>query len=90
MYSDLVDLFTFNITCITMYYMRQILNISLPKEMAESIKKDARAQNSSVSEFIRTAVRAYKTYRLVRIVKKGEKEYREGKTVAVNSIRELL
>lgn len=90
MYSDLVDLFTFNITCITMYYMRHILNISLPKEMAESIKKDAQAQNSSVSEFVRTAVRAYKTYRLVRIVKKGEKEYREGKTVAVNSIRELL
>jgi Arc/MetJ-type ribon-helix-helix transcriptional regulator len=69
--------------------MRQILNISLPEDMAEEIKKEAKNRHSTVSEFVRAAIRAYYTYRLVRIAKKGEKEYREGKTITLRSIRDL-
>ncbi len=49
--------------------------------MAESIKNEAKTRGFSVSEFIRAAVRLYQEEKLLRIVKKGQKEYRQGKTI---------
>jgi putative addiction module CopG family antidote len=74
-----------------MYYiMRSILNISLPEEMAKEIKREVKAgQFSSVSEFIRAAVRAYDTERALRISRRAEKAYREGKLRKVGSFGEL-
>lgn len=74
-----------------MYYMRHILNISLPKEMMADIRRETKTGKfSSVSEFVRAAIRAYRINQAVRIIKKGEKEYREGKTVTASSIADLL
>jgi len=65
-----------------MYYMRHILNISLPKEMVADIKRETKSGRfSSVSEFIRATVREYRISQAVRIAEKGEREYREGKTI---------
>ncbi len=73
-----------------MYYMRSVLNISLPKEMAQEIRREVKSGKfSSVSEFMRAAVRAYRVERLLRLVRKGEKEFAEGKTFISKSVRDL-
>lgn len=70
-----------NASCITMYYMRQILNISLPEEMAKDIKKEAKKRRFTVSEFVRAVIRRYQEDRLLKIVEEGRKAYREGRTL---------
>ena len=73
-----------------MYYMRQILNISLPEKMAENIRHDVKdGEFSSVSEFMRAAVRFYRTEVLLHKVRKSEKEFKEGKTKTITSFTEL-
>ena len=48
-----------------MYYMRTIVNISLPKEMADEIKREVKREGfASTSEFIRSLLRAYKRVQL--------------------------
>ncbi|MEK7607546.1 MAG: ribbon-helix-helix domain-containing protein [Patescibacteria group bacterium] len=70
--------------------MRQILNISLSKEMAENIRNDAKDEGfSSISEFIRAAVRIYLRELAVRRIKKGQKEFAKGKTRTVHSFTEF-
>jgi Arc/MetJ-type ribon-helix-helix transcriptional regulator len=70
--------------------MRQILNISLPKEMADDIRNDVKDGGfSSVSEFIRAAVRIYLRELAIRRIKKGQKEFKKGKTRTVHSFTEL-
>lgn len=73
-----------------MYYMREILNISLSKEMVKGIKRDVKDGGfSSVSEFVRAAVREYRIQKFLRTAKKAEKEFHEGKTTTINSFTEL-
>jgi Arc/MetJ-type ribon-helix-helix transcriptional regulator len=44
--------------------MRTIVNISLPKEMAEEIKREVKREGfASTSEFVRTLIREYKRAR---------------------------
>ncbi|MEK7596645.1 MAG: ribbon-helix-helix protein, CopG family [Patescibacteria group bacterium] len=69
--------------------MREILNISLPKEMAEGIRNLAKAEDFSVSELVRAAIRLYKTERLNRIAEGAMKEHREGKTIEIKSFKDL-
>ena len=50
-----------------MYYMRTIVNISLPKEMAEEIKREVKREGfTSTSEFVRSLLREYKRAKLAK------------------------
>lgn len=50
-----------------MYYMRTIVNISLPKEMADEIKREVKREGfASTSEFFRALMREYKKIQLAR------------------------
>lgn len=50
-----------------MYYMRSIINISLPKEMADEIKQEVKkGRYASTSEFFRTLLREYRRARLAK------------------------
>lgn len=58
--------------------------------MADEIKRDVKDGGfSSVSEFIRTAVREYRREKVFQKIKKGEKEFASGKTKTVHSFTEL-
>ncbi|HEY4500193.1 MAG TPA: ribbon-helix-helix domain-containing protein [Candidatus Paceibacterota bacterium] len=70
--------------------MRQILNISLPLEMVREIKSEMKRQKfSSVSEFVRAAIRAYYHEIGWRRLQKSEKDFAEGKYTRANSVRDL-
>lgn len=77
--------------CITMYYIvRTIINISMPKDMARDIKREVKAGGfSSVSEFIRAAIRVYRREQLVLEVGKAEREFAEGKAIKLKSLADL-
>ncbi len=50
-----------------MYYMRTIVNISLPKEMADEIKREVKREGfASTSEFVRSLLREYKRAQLAK------------------------
>jgi Arc/MetJ-type ribon-helix-helix transcriptional regulator len=50
-----------------MYYMRTIVNISLPKEMADELKREVKREGfASTSEFIRALIREYKRAQLAK------------------------
>lgn len=70
--------------------MRNIINISLPKELASFVRKETKqGQFASVSEFIRKLIRDYEEENILKIVKQGRKEYREGKTTLLKSLKDL-
>jgi len=78
------------LTCITMYYMRQILNISLPIEMVQEIKREVKKQKfSSVSEFIRATIRAYNHEIGWRRIQRSEKDFAEGRYHELKSFKDL-
>lgn len=59
-----------------MYYMRTILNISLPKEMADELKRDVKREGfASTSEFIRSLVREYKKAKFAESLRAQVKDY---------------
>lgn len=74
-----------------MYYtMRRIMNISLPEEMARDIKKQVVVGHfSSISEFVRTAVREYRINTVLRDARKAHHDYTKGKLLALNSLKDL-
>ncbi len=70
--------------------MRNIINISLPKELASFVRKETKqGKFASVSEFIRKLIRDYEEENILKIVKEGRKEYREGKTTSIKSLSDL-
>ncbi len=73
-----------------MYYMRHILNISLPLEMVKEIKSEMKKHKfSSVSEFVRTAIRAYWHEIGWRRIQQSQKEFAEGKYFELKSLKDL-
>lgn len=74
-----------------MYYiMRKIMNISLPEEMARDIRKEVKTGHfSSVSEFIRAAVREYRSQSLLRDSRRAHRDYIDGKLPVLNSLKDL-
>lgn len=70
--------------------MRNIINISLPKEMVSFVKQEVkRGKYASVSEFIRHLLRDYEERRLLAEFKKGEAEIRAGKGKVLKSLADL-
>ena len=64
-----------------MYYMRTIVNISLPKEMAAEIKREVKREGfASTSEFIRSLMREYKRAQLAKELHAEVRAYERAKT----------
>lgn len=71
--------------------MRQIINISLPQQMARELKANVKKEGfATVSEFFRHLMREWKINQLLREIKKGQKEIRVGKGKVLNSLKDLL
>ena len=70
--------------------MRNIMNISLPKEMVVDIKRGVKAGKfASTSEFIRHLIRLWNTEKLVRDIKQSRKEFAQGKYKVLKSLKDL-
>jgi len=69
---------------------RNIINISLPPEMASQVKKEvASGRYASVSEFFRDLLRRYHEDQLLRDLKISQKEMKQGKGKILRSLKDL-
>ena len=70
--------------------MRNILNISLPKEMVADIKRGVKAGKfASTSEFMRHLIRVWNTEQLMRTVEKSRAEIAAGNGKVLRSLKDL-
>jgi len=70
--------------------MREIVNISMPRELRLEIKKEVKRGNfASQSEFIRHLIRTWKEERLFRDVEASRKEIKTGKISTLRSLKDL-
>jgi Arc/MetJ-type ribon-helix-helix transcriptional regulator len=58
---------------------RDIINISLPKEMARAVRQDAKSGGYSVSEYVRHILREWKRETLARELNADRKLFEKGK-----------
>jgi Arc/MetJ-type ribon-helix-helix transcriptional regulator len=73
-----------------MYYMRTIVNISLPKEMAEEIKLEVKKGHfASTSEFVRALIREYKRAKIAEELHKQTPKFEAGKGKILKSLKDL-
>jgi len=77
--------------------MRQVLSISMPGNTIQTIKEKTKSKGfRSVSDYIKHLIKIdeesdwISKEELLKIVKEGRKEYKEGKTIKANSIADLL
>ncbi|MFA6304527.1 MAG: ribbon-helix-helix domain-containing protein [Patescibacteria group bacterium] len=71
--------------------MRQVINISLPQEMAKELRVNFKKEGfATVSEFFRHLLREWQINKLLREVKKGREEIKAGKGVKIKSMKDLL
>lgn len=74
-----------------MYYMRSVLNISLPEATVRDIKREVkRGGYTSVSEYIRYVIREQQAYQLARELKQEMKEFKNGKAKKLRSLADLM
>ena len=74
-----------------MYYMRSIVNISLPEETLREVKREVkRGQYSSVSEYFRDLLRKEQTQRLARELALERTEFQKGKGKRLRSLSDLV
>ena len=70
--------------------MRQIVNISLPKETVKMIKEEVKSGGfASVSEFMRHIIRLWRTEKLAGEIRQSEGEYAAGKGKVLKSLKDL-
>ena len=70
--------------------MREIINISLPRPMAQSVRKAAKSgQYASISEFFRDLIRDYQEGKLLSELHASQKEIAEGKGKVLKSLKAL-
>ena len=70
--------------------MRNIVNISLPKEMAADIKREVKTGKfASTSEFMRNLIRAWNTRKLADELKKEREQFCKGNYKVLTSLRDL-
>lgn len=70
--------------------MREVMNISLPKETVKMIKEEVKKGGFvSVSEFMRHVIRLWHTEKMMGEIKESEKEYSEGKGKELKSLSEM-
>ena len=70
--------------------MRNIMNISLPKEMVVDIKRGVKAGKfASTSEFMRSLIRFWNTRKLAEELKKEREAFRRGQYKVLKSLPQL-
>ncbi|NUQ56886.1 MAG: ribbon-helix-helix protein, CopG family [Candidatus Paceibacter sp.] len=70
--------------------MRSVINISLPKSMADLVEKEVKSGKfATKSEFIRHAIRAWNTHKLAKELKEAKKEFEAGKGKVLRSLHDL-
>jgi Arc/MetJ-type ribon-helix-helix transcriptional regulator len=70
--------------------MRNIINISLPPNMAKQVKQEVKEGNyASTSEFFRHLLRTQNTIKLANELKERRKEFEAGKANALRSLKDL-
>jgi len=71
--------------------MRDVINLSLPKEMTKTVKKAVKNGNyASVSEFFRDLLRMWmEEQKLCQDITESEKEFAAGKGKKLKSLKEL-
>lgn len=70
--------------------MRNIVNISVPAEMAKDIKREVKlGKFASTSEFMRHLIRVWNTEKLARDIKQSQKEFAKGNYKVLRSLRDL-
>ncbi len=73
-----------------MYYMRTIVNISLPKEMADQIKREVKREGyASTSEFVRSLIREYNRAKLAESLHTQREQFNKGHGKLLTSLRDL-
>ncbi len=71
--------------------MRTTLNISMPPKLFSKVESVVSENNySSVSEFIRDAIRAWEEKQLYQSVLQSEKEFAQGKGKKLRSLKDLM
>lgn len=70
--------------------MRQIINISLPKQLADLVSQAVTSgKYASKSEFFRDLIRDWSEEKLLKELKSSEKEIRQGKGTILKSLKDL-
>jgi len=70
--------------------MRNIINISMPSDMAKVIKKEVkRGQYASTSEFFRSLVRSWQEEKLLTELRESQSEVTKGKGKVLHSLKDL-
>ena len=72
--------------------MRTVLNISLPKELAASVRQSVkRGKFATTSEFIRHVIRLWNTHELARELHRRDKDIESGKVkpILLHSLADL-
>jgi len=70
--------------------MRDIINISLPTELAKLVRKEVKAgKYSSTSEFFREILRARLENRILSDLKRSQKDIVSDKGKVLNSLKDL-
>jgi Arc/MetJ-type ribon-helix-helix transcriptional regulator len=70
--------------------MRNIVNISVPAEMAKDIKREVRrGKFASTSEFMRSLIRFWNTRKLAEELKKEREAFRRGQYKVLKSLKDL-
>lgn len=69
--------------------MRNIINISLPEDMSNYVKKECDNKKYSVSEFFRKLIRDYQENTVLKEIEKSQKDYKQGKYYKNKSIKDI-
>ena len=70
--------------------MRSVINISLPKQMAEFVDESVKSgRYASKSEFFRHLIREWQDNKLIRELEISKMEYESGKAKVLKSLEDL-
>jgi putative addiction module CopG family antidote len=70
--------------------MREIINISLPKELSKEVEKAMKSgRYASKSEFFRDLIRLWQEEQLLQELRKSQKEIAAGKGKVLRSLKDL-
>ena len=71
--------------------MREVINISLPKAMADQVRLEVKKNDyASVSEFMRYLIRSWNTQKLAIELENERKEFKKGKAKELKSLKDLI
>lgn len=74
----------------TIYYMRTVLNISLPGDLAKEVRREVKSGSfASTSEFIRHLIRLWNTEKLALQLKQDKADFEKGKGKVLRSLASL-